>query len=276
MAGFDALWDYSNPAATEARLRAYEAHGAEALELRTQIARALGLQQKFAEGHAELDAVDRSDSSDARVRIRSALERGRLHNSGGDKATARRWFDSAWSLAVEAREENLAVDAAHMIAIAAPGESVDWNQRALALARASNDPKARAWRGSLLNNLGWSYHDMKDYPMALAFFEDAIAFRKEQGKADEIRVAEWCFARTLRSLGRHEEALAMQERLESEGNEDGFVSEELGELLLLLGRSAESRPKFARAHELLSKDPWLQRDEKDRLDRLARLASGDE
>lgn len=276
MAGFDALWDYADPAATEARLRAYEAHSTEALELRTQIARALGLQQKFAEGHAELDEVDRSDSADARVRIRSALERGRLHNSSGDKATARRWFETAFALAEGAHEENLAVDAAHMIAIAAPGESVGWNQRALALARASKDPKARAWRGPLLNNLGWSYHDMKDYPMALAFFEDAIAFRKEQGKADEIRVAEWCFARTLRSLGRHEEALAIQERLESEGTEDGFVSEELGELLLLLGRSAESRPKFARAHELLSKDPWLQRDEKGRLDRLARLASGDE
>jgi len=117
---------------------------------------------------------------------------------------------------------------------------------------------------------------MKNYPMALAFFEDAIAFRKEQGKADEIRVAEWCFARTLRSLGRHEEALAIQERLESEGTEDGFVSEELGELLLLLGRPAEARPKFARAHELLSRDPWLQRDEPDRIDRLRRLASGEE
>jgi tetratricopeptide (TPR) repeat protein len=276
MAGFDALWDYADPAATEARLRAHEAQGAEALELRTQIARALGLQRKFAEGHAELDAVDRSDSADARVRIRSALERGRLHNSSGDKANARRSFETAWTLAVEAQEENLAIDAAHMIAIAAPAESIDWNRRALALAAAAKDPKARAWRGSLLNNLGWSYHDMKDYPMALALFEDAIAFRKEQGKADEIRVAEWCFARTLRSLGRHEEALAIQERLESEGTEDGFVSEELGELLLLLGRSAEARAKFARAHQLLSRDPWLQRDEKDRLDRLWRLASGDE
>src|SRR6187431_1240411 len=74
---------------------------------------------------------------------------------------------------------------------------------------------------------------MKNQPAALAFFEDAIAFRKEQGKADEIRVAEWCFARALRSMGRLEEALAIQRRLESEGTEDGFVAEELGELLAL-------------------------------------------
>ena len=117
---------------------------------------------------------------------------------------------------------------------------------------------------------------MKNQPAALAFFEDAIAFRKEQGKADEIRVAEWCFARTLRSLGRHDEALAIQQRLEAEGTEDGFVSEELGELLLLLGRKGAARPKFARAYELLSKDPWLQRDEPDRLDRLRRLGLGEE
>ena len=276
MADFDALWDFSNPVGTEARFRAYDASGAEALELRTQIARTLGLQQKFAEGHAELDAVDRADSAGPRARIRAALERGRLHNSSGDRVAARRFFDTALTLAEAAREDNLAVDAAHMIAIAAPSESIEWNERALALSAGSADPKARAWRGSLLNNLGWSYHDMKDYPMALALFEDAIAFRKEQGKADEIRVAEWCFARTLRSLGRLEEALSIQERLEAEGTQDGFVSEELGELLLLLGRKEEARPKLARAHELLSKDPWLQRDEPARLDRLARLASGQE
>ena len=117
---------------------------------------------------------------------------------------------------------------------------------------------------------------MKNQPAALAFFEDAIAFRKEQGPADEIRVAEWCFARALRSLGRLEEALAIQQRLDLEGTEDGFVSEELGELLLLLGRKAEARPKFARAHELLSRDLGIQRDEPDRLDRLRRLASEEE
>jgi tetratricopeptide (TPR) repeat protein len=117
---------------------------------------------------------------------------------------------------------------------------------------------------------------MKNQPAALAFFEDAIAFRKAQGQADEIRVAEWCFARALRSLGRLEEALAIQQRLDAEGTEDGFVSEELGELLVLLGRKTEARPKFARAHELLSKDLGLQRDERDRLDRLRRLASGEE
>jgi tetratricopeptide (TPR) repeat protein len=276
MAEFDDLWDFANPAETEARFRACQLSGPEALELRTQIARTLGLQQRFAEGHAELDAVDRVRVANARVRIRAALERGRLHNSSGDKQAARECFDRALALAEEAREDNLAVDAAHMIAIAAPSESIDWNERALAMAAASEDPKARAWRGSLLNNLGWSYHAMKDYPMALAFFEDAIAFRKEQGNADQIRVAEWCFARALRSIGRLEEALSIQQRLEAEGTDDGFVWEELGELLVLLGRRDEARPKFVRAFEILANDAWLQRDEPDRLDRLRRLASGEE
>jgi tetratricopeptide (TPR) repeat protein len=276
MADFDALWDYSKPAETEVVFRAYEASGPEALELRTQIARTLGLQQKFAEAHAELDAVERAASTDPRVRIRLALERGRLHNSAGDPRTARGFFETALTLAEQAHEDNLAIDAAHMIAIAAPSESIDWNERALALAAASKDPKARSWRGSLLNNLGWSYCDRKDYRKALALFEEALAFRKEQGKLAEIRTAEWCVARTLRSLGRLEEALAIQQRLESAGGDDGFVFEELGELLLLLGRKEESRPKFARAYEILSRDPWLKRDEPARLERLGRLASGAE
>ncbi len=117
---------------------------------------------------------------------------------------------------------------------------------------------------------------MKNQAAALALFEDAIAFRKEQGTADEIRVAEWCFARALRSLGHVEEAFDIQQRLEAEGTEDGFVSEELGELLILLGRKAEARRKFARAYELLSKDVGLQREEPARLDRLRRLSLGEE
>ncbi len=276
MPDFDALWDFSNPAGTEIRFREYEASGAEALELRTQIARTLGLQQRFAEGHVELDEVDRADSNDERVRIRSALERGRLHNSSGDRVAARRFFEMALTLAEQAREDNLAVDAAHMIAIAAPSESIEWNERALALAGESVDPKARAWRGSLLNNLGWSYHAMKDYPMALAYFEDAIAFRKEQGKADEIRVAEWCFARSA-ALARPDRGGALDPAAARGGGHRRRIRLRGARRAAAAPRAGdEARPKLARAYELLSKDAWLQRDEPARLDRLRRLASGDE
>src|SRR5690606_19946505 len=54
---FDALWDYSQPAATETKFREILPLAQESgdlsyrLQLETQIARALGLQQKFDEAH---------------------------------------------------------------------------------------------------------------------------------------------------------------------------------------------------------------------------------
>ena len=46
------------------------------------------------------------------------------------------------------------------------------------------------------------------------------------------------------------------------------------EAALRLGRPEEARPHFLRAHALLSKDPWLARDEAPRLERLKRLGEG--
>ena len=74
---FDALWNFGDPAATEAEFRALlpraEASGdvAYVAELRTQIARTLGLQARFAEAHALLDEIERTlPSATKRVRVR--------------------------------------------------------------------------------------------------------------------------------------------------------------------------------------------------------------
>src|SRR5262249_36900215 len=146
--------------------------------------------------------------------------------------TARPLFVDAWELALESGEEALAVDAAHMVAIVEPQErQMEWNLRALVLAESSNDPRARKWRGSLLNNIGWTYHDAGEYERALEKFEEALQVRTEQGATSPIQIARWCIARCLRSLGRNEEALAIQQQLHAEhqadGTDDPFVQEEL-------------------------------------------------
>ena len=84
----DELWDFSDPAGSEARLRqaAHDQTDAAArAELETQVARALGLQERYAEAHAILDGIDVSGDV---VAARAALERGRLHNSAGDPERA--------------------------------------------------------------------------------------------------------------------------------------------------------------------------------------------
>jgi tetratricopeptide (TPR) repeat protein len=280
---FDALWDYSNPQGTEQAFRALlptaEAAGdvSYLAELLTQIARTEGLQQRFDDAHRTLDTVEPLlPAAGARARIRYLLERGRAYNSSRRPNEARPLFLQACELAREKREDFYAVDAAHMLAIVEPAEaSLQWNERAIEMAEGSADPRARGWLGSLYNNLGWSYHDLGRYEDALATFQKGLEWQRGAGKEREARIAAWTVARALRSLGRYEEALEMQREnqraLQAAGEPVGYTEEEIGECLLALGREQEARPHFARASAVLSGDPWLQRDEPDRLNRLAKL-----
>ena len=279
----DSLWDYGDPKGSEERFREVWTRAKAPLEpayeteLVTQLARSLGLQQKFDAAHALLDSVQPLlPAAGARARVRYLLERGRAWNSSGEKTQAGEIFTEAWDLAREHALWGLAVDAAHMVAIARPESSLEWNLRALEVALQSDDPDARRWRASLYNNLGWTWFERKQYDSALACFQEALAFRMEQGKPSDIRVARWCVAKARRVLGEVEAALADQMKLEQEflesGGSDGFVFEEIAECLSALGRAGEARSYFAKAHRLLSQDPWISRDEPDRLARLLKLS----
>jgi tetratricopeptide (TPR) repeat protein len=269
----DALWDFRRPTLSEERFRAAlpSATGEDALVLRTQLARSLGLQRRFEEGFAELDAVEREPAPTPLTSTYLLLERGRLLNSGGQPDAARPRFVEALDQAEAAGLDHLAADAAHMLAIVETGEAqIPWARRALAIAEASADPRARRWAGSVTHNLGWTFHDLGRHDEALAEFERALALREAQGDPELIRVGRWAVARGLRSLGRYDEALAIQRELDASGSNDGYVAEEIGELLLTMGRPTQARPHFARAHTLLAEDPSLA---PDRLRRLARLGS---
>ncbi len=282
MAEFDSLWNYNEPKETEQKFRALlssfeKKDGSLYLELLTQIARTLGLQQKFDQAHLLLDEVETSLSENASTPgIRYFLERGRAFNSNNQKEKATHLFEQAWKKALSVGDDNYAVDAAHMLAIAvsAPEEALSWNEKAIAVAEKSSDLKAKNWLGSLYNNTGWSYFSAQKYELAQDLFQKALAWRKERGNAESIRIAQWCVAKTLRYLGQVEKALSIQEKLlsETEKEEDkGYTYEEIGECLLLLEQKERAVNYFAHAYKWLSKDPWLKRDEKERLERLRKL-----
>lgn len=286
---FDALWDYDRPAETEAAFRALlplaGGAGAYASQLLTQIARAEGLQRRFAEAGATLDEAQRCLEGEAvtgdvvRAQIRLLLERGRVCNSAGAAEQARPFFWEAWELALGAGEDFYAIDAAHMLAIVLPlAEQFGWNEKALALAETSADPRAQRWCGSLWHNLGWSYHATGQYAEALEVFQKALRWREAEGDTAKIRIARWTVARALRSLNRVAEALEIQtallEELERTGATDGYVNEEMAECLLLLAHGDAARPHFARAYAELSRDPWLQAHEAGRIERLKALGLG--
>jgi tetratricopeptide (TPR) repeat protein len=284
------LWDYNDPAGTAVRfqelLPAVEASGDRAyhVELLSQMARTHSLRRQFAEAHQLLDEAEVMLTEAMVVpQMRYLLERGRAFRSAGEPGQALPLFYQAFALGtvVAPQADYHTIDAAHMIAMAEPGaaDQLKWNERALELAEVTPDERAAGWRGSLYNNLGWTYHDMGDCEQALAIFERALTWRQthNQDKPETIRIANWCVGRTFRSLNRLEEALALQQALLAEykgvGQTDGFVYEEIGECLLALGRGEEARPYFTKAHEELSEVGWLVASEPERLARLAELGS---
>jgi tetratricopeptide (TPR) repeat protein len=282
---FDSLWDYTDPAATEAKFRALlpEARSSgddsNVVQLLTQIARAQGLQHRFDDAHATLDEAEKllADKEIPLARVRYLLERGRVFNSSGKPAEARPLFEQAFELARSHGLDFYAIDAAHMIAIVEPSPQgqLKWNESALELAEKSNDARARNWRGSLYNNIGWTYFDQKQFDRAIEVFERAVTLRAQANKPRELRIARYCIAKTLRMQGKIDQALAIDRELIAEAERanqpDGYFHEELAECLLASGKSAESKPHFRRAHEELSKDAWLVEYERARLDRLKSL-----
>ena len=279
----DAQWDYGKPAESQQRFRAelakWPPDSAQALEIQTQIARTLGLQRKFNDAQALLDLVEaKLPSAPAHIRVRYLLERGRTFNSSGAPARAVPLFAESLALAERTHDEFYAVDAAHMLGIAAPEpERLDWNLKALALAEAAADERARGWRASLYNNIGWTYFDAGDAAKALDFWQKALALRETMGTADQTRVAKWMVARGYRAVGRLDEAERMQKALVVEfdavGEPDGYVFEELAEIALARGDAAAAQPWAAKAHALLKDNPDVAGDPK-RLAHLAAIAGG--
>jgi tetratricopeptide (TPR) repeat protein len=281
----DALWNFDDPAQTEDRFQKLiaevddDANTAWVIELLTQLARAQGLQRKFAEAHEALDLAQSTlKPAMHRAHIRYLLERGRVFNSSGKRAESKPLFLQAWQLGLDASEDNLAIDAAHMLGIVEDAEAaLQWNEKALAHAEQSADPKARNWLASLYNNTGWTHHGLGEYERALELFQRALRFREAQGQPGPIRIAQWSVARCLRSLGRADEALTMQRTLLDEltaaGEVDGFVFEEIGECLLALDQLDDALPYLAKAHDVLSQDAWLVENEPARLKRLKELIS---
>ncbi len=122
------LWDFSNPAASEERMRAAlaTAQGDEALILQTQIARTWGLRRDFAKAREILAEVQpQIAQAGAEAQVRYWLELGRTWASATHKpeqltaeakVQARDAYDHALSIAKASKLDALAIDTVHMYA----------------------------------------------------------------------------------------------------------------------------------------------------------------
>ncbi|MDH5505886.1 MAG: HrpB1 family type III secretion system apparatus protein [Anaerolineae bacterium] len=277
---FNDLWDFGDPAGTEAVFRKMlpEADSTQdkayQLQLQTQIARTLGLQKQFEAAHALLDRVEGEMQGGDVVEVRYLLERGRTLNTAKSPEKAVPLFHKAATLGEELGEDYYAVDALHMLGIAAPAEErLAWNLKAIHYAEGSTDEHAKNWLGSLYNNTGWALFDEKRYDEALAVFVEAQHFREIQGREGNIAIARWCVAKTLRVLGRVDEAMEILRELEAGANHDGFVDEELAECLSAVGKAEAAKPYCKKAFAALSQLDWVAED-KERMERLKTLGGG--
>jgi hypothetical protein len=205
----DALWDFSDPVGSEGRLR--DAAGAESRPdgravLETQVARALGLQGRFDDADAVLRGVPPVSPV---VRVRVALERGRVRNSAGDPEGARPLFASAADESAAAVDEDspdaaaltvLRVDALHMLAIADPERAPQWTAHAREVLDSTSDPRTRRWLVALHTNAGWAHFDAGRPGAALAEFEKARDAAVRWGTPVQVRWADEAIAEARAAL----------------------------------------------------------------------------
>jgi tetratricopeptide (TPR) repeat protein len=260
------LWDFKQPALSEQRFREALAVASpdDALVLQTQIARSFGLRREFERARELLVSLDgQLATASAEAKARHALEWGRSFASATHppemltapaRQQAREAFERATAIARAAGLDDLAIDALHMQAFVdtAPADQLRWAEAALSVAEVSTQPAARRWRASLRNNAGYALHQLGRHEEALVHFRRAVVLREEAGDAPALRVAHWMVAWTLRSLGRLDEALALQLQLERECDAaaapDPYVFEELEAIYRALGDPAKAE-HYARRHK---------------------------
>ena len=258
------LWDFDDLDTSERRFRGLleeQTSGGERAEVLTQLARAEGLRGRFEAAEALVGEAEGLAGSSAAARARVALERGRLYRSRGEASTALPLFEHAFAVACEGANAALAADAAHMAALAASDAEtfLAWTQRGVELARRSEDADVRYWLGPLLNNLGWHHYDSGELSSALAAFQRALAEReRDAANAGAREIARYAVAKTLRTLGRPDEAVTLIEQAVAwaveTGKPDGWFHEELAETYGALGREADAREQARRALPLLARD----------------------
>lgn len=203
-----------------------------------QAARAQGIQDKLPEARESL-AEAAPLAGTARTRIRILLEQGRIARRERKPEQARSLLAEAFDKAKLERQDALAADAAHMLALIEPGATyLEWTERGLAIAEGSADPIARRWVGNLAYNAGVRLSESSDHQAAALMFARSMAARRMEGDAELIAAAELALSGELARLGRFDEAEAIQRRLLRGATAS---SDFAAEVKAQLNRSAELR-----------------------------------
>jgi tetratricopeptide (TPR) repeat protein len=251
------------------------------LQILSQIALAQAMQKRFDEAHKTLDTADENLTPEYHLaHVRILLERGRVFHQSDNNVKTSPFFQKSYELSVKHSFDFHTINAAHMIAIVTENvdEKIEWNKKAIGLAKQTDDNRGRAWLGALYNNLAQNYIEAMQFNEALSTFKLCRESAEEKNESIIIRGAKWGIGRSLRSLNRLDEALRIQHQLLKEYDEV-VMKNELPIELLIVGRGlvyeelAEIHLAYAKkfsecAYHDLSKDPWFIKLEPKRLEKI--------
>jgi len=251
------------------------------IELLSLIGRSEAFQMKFSQAASSLEKAEtllneQNSNYLVSARIRWLIEKGRFYILKKTPSQARGLFSEAWTLAINSGEDYFAVEIAQLMATSEPEKAQqEWIVRSLEIAENSSNQKTKEWLGGLYTGYGWKLFDLRQYEKSLEIFQKALQNFKARGPSRGAFVAQWAIGKTLRALGKTEEALSVQKALLAElgigGVRDGRLYEELAECLQTLHRTTEAQLYFELAYRELSNEEWVKDNQSLKLKRLKDL-----
>lgn len=255
------------------------------VEALAQVARMYSIQGDQASGRPWLERAEAEASPDQlRGWSRFLLVRGVYEREDGRTREANATFLELYEYCNEHDLPARAIDAAHMLALAAPDpeEQIAWSLRGI---RAAEEAREEGWLAVLWNNLGWTYDEEGRYDEALHALEQARDYHWRTGGDHNKLVALWSVGHALRRVGDLDGAEAELERTlrwaearyrKAPGAETsewvGHACWELGEVALARGRRSDGRSWLARARSALLEagiESWWPEGLRELEDRLA-------
>ena len=196
--------------------------------------------------------------------------KGVYQREDGDREGATVTFTALYDYCLEKALHERAINAAHMVAIAADAETqVAWGLKGIAAAEAGG---FEGWLAVLWNNLGWTYDELARYPEALAALETAREYHWKTGDDVAKLIADWSVGHAHRMVGDLQTAGAWMEktlkwaeaRYAAEPGAEtaewvGFSLKEMGEIALLERGANSGRYLLSQALEKLREaqmDQW--------------------
>ncbi len=280
------MWDFSNPYKCEKnflkKIKEHSDSAFEVWELKTQVARALGLQGQFVEAFKLLDSIQ-TDLEHAPqcisrdlVRVRYNLEMGRISILNKKACKSIAYLKFAFQLACNIEADDLSIDAVRMlVSVVSVNERIEYGLKGINIALKSRDERIRSNVGELAIELGKAYFSRQEYQKSIEQFMHACDFFSKAFDAEKVRHIRRSICIAQRFLGQHKEALLelrVQEQWHKKfGTTDGIVFEEIAENLLSLGHISSSK-YFSKALECFEADSSVEEKEPEKLARIRKLA----